>query len=752
MPSQHRKHAGWCPPGFEELRANKEDAVAYFERVKKVAHPLSKVEVGLPTDLKCAIDMVCEKGSGIVEWRETRMAAFEKAAARLEGWSSELRSTAPVHVREAAGAAHVALYAACIDGIGWPHQRFALDHCLRGFTIVGEAEDTGLFCLRDEEEMRERRADAVLPGELFKTNKTWVGQLVAMKKAEWKRATRTGDAKAIARITAAWDASVKEVSEKGTSVGPFSVSDLNNGKTDLESVRFGRYRPGGRHAVWQGSKWRPCDNFKRNGTNKARLGRERMATPGVDTPAAVGRYVYDSGVEAGWDMEDEMNAMGGGGDDEPDAYRHSSTRTPEHTVVLLVNPADGEVYGFRPFGHNFGLEAAIINYNSKPELLCAVARRMFAVICEHYFDDYWTGGPRFELGPPHLDPEPGEGEWLSRCRYPSSSQGMLARMMVIFGCSLAMPKHVGWRSDPAFSGVVTDFSRLMSEGVIALRCKPTTVEKVRSMVDGIVAAGEMTPSEASSLRGKLLWVWLYQKLGKAEWSAIVERQRAASASGGDDGDGEGRLWPLSLELEAALGFVRGMLDGALPDVVMRAYDVEEPPVVVLSDAFWKPDSSELGVGAMAFVVWVPLTGGGGKLAYAETAASQELLGALQGMRAQQTFITPLEALALQGAYLCRGEHPLADVLRDKMVIHCADNKAANAGAVKAFSGSRDLAAITRETRWAWHELGIDPWVEFVASKANLADWPSRGLFMWLKEHGGVRVEFPAHRIGVGAVA
>ena len=108
------------------------------------------------------------------------------------------------------------------------------------------------------------------------------------------------------------------------------------------------------------------------------------------------------------------------------------------------------------------------------------------------------------------------------------------------------------------------------------------------------------------------------------------------------------------------------------------------------------------------------------------------------MRAQESFIIPLEALALQGAYVCP---ELYGSIRGRMVIHCADNKAANAGAVKGFSGSRDLAAIARATRWAWHELGIDPWVEYVASKANLSDWPSRGLFDWLLAHGAARLVF-----------
>ena len=256
-------------------------------------------------------------------------------------------------------------------------------------------------------------------------------------------------------------------------------------------------------------------------------------------------------------------------------------------------------------------------------------------------------------------------------------------------CSpLAVSKHIPWCRQPPFAGVVTDFSRVVAEGVIRLRCKPTTVAKVRGMIDRFVSEGSLSPSQASSSRGKLLWVWLYQKLGKAEWSAIVERQHAPSSAG----RAEGERWPIPAELHDALGFVRGMLDGELPDVMMRASMSRRSLLLCCL----MPCGGRAASGTLAFVVWVPLTPRGeGKFAFAEMAAPSDLLSALMSMRAQKTFIIPLEQLALQGAYVCE---ELSANLRDRLVIHCADNKAANAGAIKGFSGSRDLAAIVRATR------------------------------------------------------
>jgi hypothetical protein len=181
-------------------------------------------------------------------------------------------------------------------------------------------------------------------------------------------------------------------------------------------------------------------------------------------PATIGRAFYQRAERQGWIDQCEL---GGGADDEPDAYRSSPTNAPGYTVVLLVEPDSGSIHGFVPKGHNFGLEAAIINYNSKPELLCAIARRLFAVVVEHYFDDYHTQEPRFALGREVLTAD-------GAARYPGSSQGVLWRVALVLGLYFARAKHVPWAHSSPFSGAITDFSALRDEGVIKMRCKQST--------------------------------------------------------------------------------------------------------------------------------------------------------------------------------------------------------------------------------------------------------------------------------------
>ena len=82
------------------------------------------------------------------------------------------------------------------------------------------------------------------------------------------------------------------------------------------------------------------------------------------------------------------------------------------------------------------------------------------------------------------------------------------------------------------------------------------------------------------------------------------------------------------------------------------------------------------------------------------------------------------------------------------VLHFADNKAANAGAINGSSSSPDMARLVSALHLRWVALRISPWVEFVKSEANLSDLPSRVPDLGVQEAtrvlramGAVRVEF-----------
>ena len=89
----------------------------------------------------------------------------------------------------------------------------------------------------------------------------------------------------------------------------------------------------------------------------------------------------------------------------------------------------------------------------------------------------------------------------------------------------------------------------------------------------------------------------------------------------------------------------------------------------------------------------------------------------------------------------------------------AGNKAAIAGAAKAYPSAADLASIVAAMHARWAELEIDPWVEFVKSAADLVDEPSRGgrsdgwfwtwfgFGLWFRPVGTVRRVAPRFWLG-----
>ena len=83
-------------------------------------------------------------------------------------------------------------------------------------------------------------------------------------------------------------------------------------------------------------------------------------------------------------------------------------------------------------------------------------------------------------------------------------------------------------------------------------------------------------------------------------------------------------------------------------------------------------------------------------------------------------IGQLELLAALVPYLSAPE-----VFRGKRVMHWIDNTSAVAGIAKGYSGVPDSARIVHATHATLAGLGASVWFEYVRSKANVADVPSR---------------------------
>ena len=67
---------------------------------------------------------------------------------------------------------------------------------------------------------------------------------------------------------------------------------------------------------------------------------------------------------------------------------HVPSSAPEFTVFAQWDPEQGRVAYFTLPGFNFGLKAAVPQFNRVAELTAYIAVVVLGVVCCHYFDDY----------------------------------------------------------------------------------------------------------------------------------------------------------------------------------------------------------------------------------------------------------------------------------------------------------------------------------------------------------------------------
>ena len=168
-------------------------------------------------------------------------------------------------------------------------------------------------------------------------------------------------------------------------------------------------------------------------------------------------------------------------------------------------------------------------------------------------------------------------------------------------------------------------------------------------------------------------------------------------------------------------------------IVVRGPEARLPPVVIYTDARYEPTAArpaEIGV-----VIYDPVdkeAGGVPTWRYTSADVPQVMM---QRFVARQQYIGQLEVLAAVAAYTSRPEQ-----LRGRDVIHFIDNTGALFGLAKGYSGDLDSARLIHVFHTVLAAVGANPWMEFVASGANIADQPSRDEFALLRELGAVYFE------------
>ena len=503
--------------------------------------------------------------------------------------------------------------------------------------------------------------------------KAWAKRLIGSMR---KRASKY-NSEQLADAEECYIATCKEVDD-GWAIG----SETGPGGMDFSELtsRFGETLPLRRfpHRRYPGASVRPVDDGKENGLNTLARMSETIACENADFPCRVARMFY-SLLGA--------TAMHSGTDDLTKAYRQFATSQPQYSTVAAWNPKLKRVEFFVLKGMPFGAAAAVNQFNRVPKFVVMVCRCFFGISLCHYYDDYCI-----------CEPAP----------LASHAQHILRRVHELLGFRLDVGKHERAKFANPFLGVITDFTMAHITGDASVRTKPERRAKLTHALREVVAKRSLTPAQAASLRGKLYFTCcsVYGRVGRAALRAFTSHQY-------------GRSNVPSAALIAASVFFIILLRRELPRKVRLLRTVSSALVV------WSDAALERGIGRIGWVAYDP--------------ADNTILTSHWDVPTWLilSFVHPnhcigqLEILAALMVYLTLPAVRTAE----RRIFHYVDNTSAVMSLFKGYSKQSDSSRLVHIFAILQAHLRFDVWWEYVPSKANIGDMPSRLDWSLLRDLG-----------------
>ena len=267
-------------------------------------------------------------------------------------------------------------------------------------------------------------------------------------------------------------------------------------------------------------------------------------------------------------------------------------------------------------------------------------------------------------------------------------------------------------------GVVFDTSRVADDRVLIITPKPSRIANLCSLIDGILATDTLTSGQAASVIGKFgfLCSTLYGKVGRCATHALRARQYSISSDSS-----------LTPPLRTSLRLIQTFTTNCPPRQIRLGS--EQKPLILYTDASDVPERMpRYGLGA----VLIDPSGSSPRMEHFQWEVPTSLV-ALWLPRA--TYMGQLEILAGPVA-LATWRHRL----QDRRIIHFVDNDAASACLVRGYSPKSDSCSLVGEYWLTAAHHRVEPYIERVESKSNLADEPSRFSATLLFSMGSTAVE------------
>ena len=464
--------------------------------------------------------------------------------------------------------------------------------------------------------------------------------------------------------------------EKGFCSQPLTRSAL------LRLIKAAPHRLIPRCVITQSSgKQRIIDNADDGGQSERSSDSNKLVLCSPFRPAQQISWVLSGMTPSDLKAASLHDAWLSGGEDWPDAYRHSPMGEVDALGCVVTwwheqwqQPAF-QVYTVL----QFGLPLAVTSFNRYSRLVEALGRRLCLVLVSMYFDDANIVDWRSSAG---------------------SGQAAFNQLNDILGTPFAQEKEQLMSSEGTFLGLVHQLEGCIDSGLATFWVKPKLQEKLQSIIKSAQTSAKLTSGQASKLYGlaNFLELAIYGRVGCGGLSAIKQRQ-----------------YESAVEITPAVALCFEVLLAIIACRPVREFHLRPIPCdrfVVASDAALEEASG--GSGGF-LIVWLQ---GDCQLREGFVADIPDSLYDLWTPGDKK--IAQLELMMVLYVLITRPAF-----FRGRRGIWFIDNLAALMSLIRGRSSSPDLDRISSMIHVALFALRCWTWWEYIPSKSNWSDSISR---------------------------
>ena len=375
------------------------------------------------------------------------------------------------------------------------------------------------------------------------------------------------------------------------------------------------------------------------------------------------------------------DAWESGGEDWPNAYRHSPMSSQESLGCIVVwwHPEWQEPAYQVYTGLLFGLPLAVTSFNRYSRLVEALGRRLLFLLVSLYFDDACIS------------------DWSSS---KGSGQASFERLNTLLGTPFAAEKRQPMSSQGLFLGLDHDVSEALSHGVVKFWVRERLETKLMDLINTSRQSHKLTGGTAAKLYGiaNFFEQGIYGRVGCGGLAAIKERQYE-----------KGTI--VTSEIDACFSVLEALIR-ARPKRLFHTLPSYPSRFCVASDAALETP----GQGSGGFlIVWF------NELSQLREAFVADIPPAIYTLWSPgDRKIAQLELIMVLYGLVAR-----PDQFRHRRGIWFIDNTAALMALIRGRSDSRDLEHMSQMIHLILYAL--DCWIywEWIPSKSNWSDSISR---------------------------